>query len=67
MLLFFSVLIAYIRGVEKAKYFAWFIPFVALWVTMMIASPVFAEYRYVFGLFCSLPIIIFIPFILQRK
>ena len=65
LLLFLSFIVAHIRNIDKSKYLAWFIPFVGLWVTMMIASPVYAEYRYVYGLFTSLPIIVLIPFIIN--
>lgn len=62
LMLLLSVVISYIRKIEKEKYIAWFIPFFGLWLTMMLASPVYAEYRYVYGLFTSLPIIILMPF-----
>ena len=67
MILFISIITCSIRGINKNKYFAWFIPFVGIWATMMIASPVFAEYRYVYGLFTSMPILILIPFIIKNK
>ena len=63
ILLFLSIVVASIRKIDKDKYFAWYIPFVGLWITMMLASPVFAEYRYVYGLFTSLPIIILAPYL----
>lgn len=63
ILLFLSIVVASIRKIDKDKYFAWYIPFVGLWITMMLASPVFAEYRYVYGLFTSLPIILLAPYL----
>ena len=63
ILLFLSIVVASIRKIGKDKYFAWYIPFVGLWITMMLASPVFAEYRYVYGLFTSLPIILLAPYL----
>lgn len=66
LMLLLSVVISYIRKIEKEKYIAWFIPFFGLWLTMMLASPVYAEYRYVYGLFTSLPIIILMPFLKNK-
>ena len=40
-----------------------FLPCIAIWATMMIASPVWGEFRYVFGLFASLPFLIGIFFV----
>ena len=44
-----------------------YIPFLGLWLTMMLASPVYAEFRYVYGLFTCLPIILIIPFLSKEK
>lgn len=44
-----------------------YIPFLGLWLTMMLASPVYAEFRYVYGLFTCLPIILCIPFLNKEK
>ena len=48
---------------RKNKKSICYIPFLGLWLTMMIASPVFAEYRYVYGLFTCMPLIILVPFL----
>ena len=67
LLLFLSIIVSIVRKIDKRKYFAWFIPFFGLWLTMMLASPVYAEYRYVYGLFTSLPIIVLLPYIIKSK
>ena len=51
----------------KRKNYLLYVPFLGLWLTMMIASPVYAEFRYVYGLFTSLPIILFLPFLKKEK
>ncbi len=51
----------------KRKNYLLYVPFLGLWLTMMIASPVYAEFRYVYGLFTSLPIILLLPFLKIEK
>ena len=67
MTLFFSIMTCVVRKIDKKMIFVWFASFVGLWITMLIASPVFAEYRYVYGLFTCLPLIVFLPFIFTKK
>lgn len=43
-----------------------FLPCIGIWLTMLIASPVWGEFRYVYGLFTSLPFLIGI-FFLKNK
>ena len=45
----------------------YYIPFYSLWLTMMIATPVYAELRYVFGIFSTIPFMIIIPFLNEKK
>ena len=40
-----------------------YIPTIGLWLTMMIASPVYAEFRYVYSAFMLLPLFIIYPYI----
>lgn len=44
------------------KFIIGYLPLWGLWVSMMIAAPVFAELRYVYGMFTCMPIILLIPF-----
>ena len=39
-----------------------FIPVLAVWATLMIATPVFAEFRYIYCLFTTLPLLMVLPF-----
>ena len=48
---------------KKSKYLLCYIPIYCLWISLMLASPVFSELRYIYGLFVCVPLIIFIPFI----
>lgn len=49
------------------RYLYPYIPIFGVWVTMMIASPVFAEYRYVYGAFTTLPILLLLPYIIRKE
>lgn len=45
-------------------------PFVAIfgiWLTMMVASPVFGEFRYVYGAYTCLPLLILCPYIIFKN
>ncbi len=44
-----------------------YVPALGIWLTMMIASPVSGEFRYVFCLFITLPIYMLIPYIKPIK
>lgn len=39
-----------------------FIPVLAVWATIIIATPVFAEFRYIYCLFTTLPLLAVLPF-----
>ena len=44
-----------------------FIPVLGLWLTIMIAAPVYAEFRYIYGIVVSLPIFLYLPFLKTKK
>ncbi len=44
-----------------------YLPLIGLYLTIMISSPVFAELRYIYGLFTCLPLIILIPFLNKKE
>lgn len=44
-----------------------FLPCVTIWITMLIASPVWGEFRYVYGLFTTLPFLIGIFFVNNKN
>jgi hypothetical protein len=59
----FAVIFAIILMLyNNKKYIAVFIPVICLWITIMISTPVFAELRYVYGIFVTIPILACIPF-----
>lgn len=44
-----------------------FIPVFGIWVTMMLASPVIGEFRYVYGAYTCLPLLLLVPYINKTK
>ena len=52
---------------KQGKYLLSYIPLYCLWLSLMVASPVFAELRYIYGLFACIPLIICVPFIKKSK
>ena len=40
-----------------------YLPVLAIWLTLLIATPVFSEFRYIYSLFTSLPLFCTIPFL----
>ena len=57
------IIFAYITTKKKNKYMLYaYIPIFGIWVTMLLATPVFAEFRYIYSGYLCLPIFIGIPF-----
>ena len=48
---------------SKSKFLIAYIPLYCLWFTYMLATPVFSELRYVYGLFVCMPLLVFAPFL----
>ena len=48
---------------KRGKYLLAYIPLYCLWVSLMVASPVFAELRYIYALFACMPLLLLIPFV----
>ena len=44
-----------------------FTPVFGIWLTMMIATPVFAEFRYIYSAFTCLPILLISPYMFSKK
>ncbi|MBO4493222.1 MAG: hypothetical protein J5724_02430 [Ruminococcus sp.] len=40
-----------------------YLPVLAVWLTLLIATPVFCEFRYIYSLFTSMPLLCTIPFL----
>lgn len=60
-------LTAYLIYSKNMKYILYFIPIYGVWFTLMIASPVFCEVRYIFSLFTTIPFYIILSMIKTKK
>lgn len=52
---------------KQSKYLLPYIPLYFLWLSLMLASPVFAELRYIYGLFACIPLVICLPFMVKSR
>ena len=52
---------------KKKEKIVFFAPLIGIWITMMIASPVYGEYRYVYSVFLSLPVLDIVPYIETKQ
>lgn len=61
---FYVIFLAFILAVLKhnKKYLLCYIPVFGLWLSIMIATPVYDEFRYIFFSYAALPLMLFIPF-----
>lgn len=54
--------------IKKEKYkLLIFVPILGLWITMLVAAPVSGEFRYMFSMFTSLPLLLTIPFVQWKE
>lgn len=65
LILLFSTFVIFYKN--KKKYILPLIPLYGLWFSVMIATPVFSELRYVFGLFTCVPLMIILIFIKKKE
>ena len=54
---------SFITAFYNKKILLCYVPLFGLWLSIMAATPVFCELRYVYGLFASFPLLILIPLI----
>ena len=52
---------------NKKSFLLYYIPVFGVWLTMMVASPVFAEFRYVYCAYTCLPLLLLIPFFKHKN
>ncbi len=52
---------------KQGKYLLAYIPLYCLWLSLMLASPVFAELRYIYGLFACMPLLICVPLLKSSR
>lgn len=43
-----------------------YLPVLGVWLTLLIATPVFAEFRYAYSIFMTVPLLCFIPFVSEK-
>ena len=53
--------------VNNKKYSLFYVPVFGIWVTMMLASPVYAEFRYIYSSYTTLPLLMLIPYLLKKE
>lgn len=61
ILIAFSCFLIIIQN--KKRLLVYYIPVIGVWLTLMVASPVFAEFRYVYCAYTCLPLFLLIPFL----
>lgn len=52
---------------KKLGYLYIYIPVLGIWLTLLVASPVYNELRYIYALFTTLPILLLCPYIIKKK
>lgn len=65
LILLFSTFVIFYKN--NKKYILPLIPLYGLWFSIMIATPVFSELRYVFGLFTCVPLMIILIFLKKKE
>ena len=63
IILLFSMFVLIYK--KNYKYLLCYVPLFGLWLSMMAATPVFCELRYVYGLFTCAPFMLVLPFIIN--
>ena len=64
LILIFSLLAC--KKIDKKSLYL-YVPIFGLWLTMMVAAPVYAEFRYVYSAFICLPLFMVIPYLNLKK
>ena len=66
---FYLIVIFGLLSVKKnnLQSLVFYIPVFGIWLTMMIASPVNSEFRYIYPSYTCLPILIIIPYLFSKK
>jgi len=63
-----TILFAGVSYVKKGlKAVLPYIPVLGVWATLLVATPVYAEFRYIYSIFLCLPLSILIPFIGKKE
>ena len=68
LVMWIIIVMSYITIKKKGfKYFAIYLFSIGLWFTMMLATPIYAEYRYIYYLYTTLPVFLLIPYLNNKK
>lgn len=52
---------------KKYNYLYIYVPVIGTWLTLLIASPVYNEVRYIYSLFTTLPLLLLCPYMIKDK
>ena len=63
----FLLISSFVTAFYNKKILLCYVPLFGLWLSIMAATPVFCELRYVYGLFTCIPLLILIPLITACK
>ena len=58
---------SFITTFYNKKVLLCYIPLFGLWLSIMVATPVFCELRYVYGLFTCMPLLLVMPLIISSR
>ena len=64
---FVLVVSSFVTFYYNKKYILCYIPLYGLWLSIMVATPVFCELRYVYGIFTCIPLLLLLPLIIINK
>lgn len=59
--------ICYIIHKKEYKKLIVYVPLIGIWLSLMVAAPVYAEYRYMYPFVTTLPLMLLLPFIKLKK
>ena len=62
----FTIIVKVISSKNKKLLYA-YVPIIGIWLTVMLATPVYAEFRYVYSLYTTLPILLLLPFLKLKE
>lgn len=68
-LYFWMLFISFYIGIRKKgkSSLCVYMPCIGIWITMMLASPVFAEFRYIYCVVATIPVLILFPYMEQKR
>ena len=64
---FVLIISSFLTFYYNKKYILCYIPLYGIWLSIMVATPVFCELRYVYGIFTCIPLLVLLPFLIDKK